>query len=226
MEGGCMSTEHTALVRKSRGRPKQFDRGTALSKALNLFWRHGYEATSLTDLVEATGAKAPTLYAEFGNKEGLFRAAAERYIAKFADRGRALLANPQCSVAQATEDFMRDTAAMYTDKNLPSGCFIICTSAALSSSSDEVAKMLRARHHFQENMLTDFLRARQTSGELPAQTDICTLAKYLTCIQQGMSVQARDGATRAELDSIVSTLMSLWPALMSLRAAKAIPADA
>jgi AcrR family transcriptional regulator len=218
-----MNTDHVASTRKGRGRPKQFDREDALDKALTIFWRHGYDATSLTDLVEATGAKAPTLYAEFGNKEGLFRAAAERYMAKFADRGRALLANPRSSTAQAIEDFMRDTAAMYTDKNLPSGCFIICTSAALSSSSDEVAKCLRARHHFQENMLTDFLRARQESGEVPAQTDIVTLAKYLTCIQQGMSVQARDGASHEELDGIVSTLMGLWPALMRLGVAKTVP---
>ncbi len=214
-----MSTDQVASIRKGRGRPKQFDRDDALDKALQLFWRHGYEATSLADLVEATGAKAPTLYGEFGNKEGLFRAAAERYITKFAERGKALLANPDCSVAQAAEDFMRDTAAMYTDKDLPSGCFIICTSAALSSSSDEVAKMLRARHHFQENMLADFLRTRQKAGDLPAQTHIPTLAKYLTCILQGMSVQARDGASHEELDGIVSTLMTVWPELARMGAA-------
>ncbi|NDL61537.1 TetR/AcrR family transcriptional regulator [Acerihabitans arboris] len=214
-----MNTDHVAPIRKGRGRPKQFDREDALDKALELFWRHGYEATSLTDLVEATGAKAPTLYGEFGNKEGLFRAAAERYVAKFAERGKALLADPECTVAQAAENFMRDTAALYTDKDLPSGCFIICTSAALSSSSDEVAKLLRARHHFQENMLGDFLRARQAKGELSADSHVPTLAKYLTCILQGMSVQARDGATREDLDTIVSTLMKVWPNLTRIGAA-------
>src|SRR5476649_2974716 len=111
MEGGCMSTEQTALVRKSRGRPKQFDRGTALSKALEMFWRHGYEATSMADLVDATGAKAPTLYAEFGNKEGLFRAAVERYVSKFAEKGKALLDRPDCTVAEAVENFFRAAAS-------------------------------------------------------------------------------------------------------------------
>ncbi|WP_410012246.1 TetR/AcrR family transcriptional regulator [Sodalis sp. C49] len=216
-----MNTDHVAPIRKGRGRPKQFDRDDALDKALELFWRHGYEATSLTDLVEATGAKAPTLYGEFGNKEGLFRAAAERYVAKFAERGKVLLADPACTAAQAVENFLRDTAALYTDKDLPSGCFIICTSAALSSSSDAVAKLLRARHHFQENMLADFLRARQAQGELPAGTHVPTLAKYLTCILQGMSVQARDGATRADLDTIVTTLMKVWPTLARIGAAAA-----
>ncbi|QWA10521.1 TetR/AcrR family transcriptional regulator [Sodalis ligni] len=220
-----MSTEHVVSAKKGRGRPKQFDRDDALDKALELFWRHGYEATSLADLVEATGAKAPTLYGEFGNKEGLFRAAAERYMTKFAERGRALLTNPNCTVSEATEDFMRDTAALYTDKNLPSGCFLICTSAALSSQSDDVAQMLRARHHFQENMLADFLRARQAKGDISPTADIATLAKYLMCIMQGMAVQARDGATQEELDNIVSTLMAVWPELTSAGKNKAPVAE-
>ncbi|CAK5464654.1 TetR family transcriptional regulator [Escherichia coli] len=67
---GIMATDSTQCVKKSRGRPKVFDRDAALDKAMKLFWQHGYEATSLADLVEATGAKAPTLYAEFTNKEG------------------------------------------------------------------------------------------------------------------------------------------------------------
>ena len=77
-----MATDSTQC--KSRGRPKVFDRDAALDKAMKLFWQHGYEATSLADLVEATGAKAPTLYAEFTNKEGLFRAVLDRYIDRFA----------------------------------------------------------------------------------------------------------------------------------------------
>ena len=73
-------TSEVTCMKKSRGRPKVFDREVALDKAMALFWQHGYEATSLSDLVEATGAKAPTLYAEFTNKEGLFRAVLDRYI--------------------------------------------------------------------------------------------------------------------------------------------------
>lgn len=67
-----MTTDTTSCAKKSRGRPKVFDREAALDKAMTLFWQHGYEATSLADLVEATGAKAPTLYAEFTNKKDYF----------------------------------------------------------------------------------------------------------------------------------------------------------
>ena len=214
-----MSTEQiAACLKKGRGRPKQFDRDTALDKALNLFWRHGYEATSMSDLVDATGAKAPTLYAEFGNKEGLFRAAVERYVAKFAEKGKALLSCPESTVAEAVESFFRAAACTFTDKSLPSGCFIICTSAALSASSEEVAQMLKCRHHLQENTLRDFLLARQSQGELSANVPVPALAKYLACTLQGMSVQARDGASREDLDTIVSALMAVWPLLTQLTA--------
>ena len=214
-----MSTEQVAVcLKKGRGRPKQFDRDTALDKELEMFWRHGYEATSMSDLVEGTGAKAPTLYAEFGNKEGLFRAAVERYVIKFAEKGKALLDRPDCTVAEAVESFFRAAASMFTDKSLPSGCFIICTSAALSASSDEVAQMLKCRHHLQENTLRDFLQTRQAQGDLSANVPVSALAKYLAGTLQGMSVQARDGASQEDLDLIVSTLMAVWPHLEKLRA--------
>ncbi|STT49358.1 transcriptional regulator TetR family [Klebsiella pneumoniae] len=83
-----MTTDVQSCAKKSRGRPKVFDRDAALDKAMTLFWQHGYEATSLADLVEATGAKAPTLYAEFVNKEGLFRAVLDRYISRFCREAR------------------------------------------------------------------------------------------------------------------------------------------
>lgn len=83
-----MTTDVQSCAKKSRGRPKVFDRDAALDKAMTLFWQHGYEATSLADLVEATGAKAPTLYAEFVNKEGLFRAVLDRYISALCREAR------------------------------------------------------------------------------------------------------------------------------------------
>ncbi len=209
-----MSTEHVTCARKGRGRPKQFDRDDALDKALDLFWRHGYEATSLAELVEATGAKAPTLYAEFGNKEGLFRAAVERYVTQFAERDASLLADPNRSLPQALGDFFRATAAMFTDKELPSGCFITCTAAAFNGGKEPQADTLSSCHHLQENMLIKFLALRQQRGELENNIDIGALAKFLTCLLQGMSVQARDGTSCADLDQVTDRLIALWPALL------------
>ncbi len=209
-----MSDNQTCAAKKSRGRPKLFDRDHALDKALELFWAHGYEATSLADLVQATGAKAPTLYAEFENKEGLFRAALERYSEKFAAQRKEALACPQRSVAEGVEDYFRSTAACFTDGKKPAGCFFICTSSALSADAIDVAEMLRAHHHAQESLLLTFLQQRQQQGELGADCDVQAVARYLSCVLGGMSVRAREGASRSELDGIIDTMMRLWPALV------------
>jgi len=208
-----MSQQHDEAVKKCRGRPKTFDRDAALDKALTLFWTHGYEGTSLSDLVAATGAKAPTLYAEFENKEGLFRAAMERYIERFSAERNAALQDESKSGAEAIEGWFRATAACFTNCDTPAGCFFICTSTALSSSSSEIAHMLRQQHDAQQQTLLDFLTARQQRGDIPAQVDILSLARYLACMLQGMSVRAREGAPKADLDNIIDTLMAMWPAL-------------
>ncbi|MBB3303560.1 MULTISPECIES: TetR/AcrR family transcriptional regulator [unclassified Enterobacter] len=199
--------------RKTRGRPKVFDRNDALDKALMLFWAHGYEGTSLSDLVNATGAKAPTLYAEFENKEGLFRAAMQRYIETFSAQRNAVLNDDASDVKTAIEAYFRATAACFTECDKPAGCFFICTSSALSSGSEEVAQMLAQQHHAQESALKSFLDTRQQRGELPQCANCATLASYLACLLQGMSVRAREGANREDLDQIVDTQMAIWPAL-------------
>ena len=126
---GIMATDSTQCVKKSRGRPKVFDRDAALDKAMKLFWQHGYEATSLADRVEATGAKAPTLYAEFTNKEGLFRAVLDRYIDRFAAKHEAQLFCEEKSVESALADYFAAIANCFTSKDTPAGCFMInnCT---------------------------------------------------------------------------------------------------
>ncbi|WP_075181817.1 TetR/AcrR family transcriptional regulator [Pantoea sp. 1.19] len=206
-------SDQPPCLKKNRGRPKTFDRDAALDKALALFWQHGYEATSLADLVAATGAKAPTLYAEFVNKEGLFRAVLERYMEQFAAQRDAALDCPEQNVADAIEAFFRTTAACFSDGKTPNGCFIICTSTALAANSAEVAELLKSRHRAQEEALLRFLTQRQQRGELPAKLALAPLAEYLACLLQGMSVRAREGASTEALNRIIDLFMRQWPLL-------------
>jgi len=207
-----MATE-VSLIKKSRGRPKVFDRDDALEKAMALFWQHGYEATSLSHLVEATGAKAPTLYAEFTNKEGLFRAVLDHYIARFAKKYEAQLFAPGKAIEQALEEYLLAIAHCFTDKETPSGCFIVCTSSVLAASSQDIASTIRERHAVQQEMLLLFLNEHQQKGTLPQSCNTQHLARYLCCIIRGMSVNARDGATYEDLVSIVKTTIMLLPEL-------------
>ncbi|EIR8477519.1 TetR family copper-responsive transcriptional repressor ComR [Salmonella enterica] len=209
-----MTTDTTSCAKKSRGRPKVFDREAALDKAMTLFWQHGYEATSLADLVEATGAKAPTLYAEFTNKEGLFRAVLDRYITRFASKHEAQLFCEEKSVESALEDYFTEIAACFTRTDTPAGCFMINTSATLAASSRDIARTVKSRHAMQEQTLIQFLRQRQERGEIPAHCNPQALAEYINCILQGMSISAREGATFEQLMQITRTTLRIWPELL------------
>lgn len=211
-----MTTDVSSCTKKSRGRPKVFDREAALDKAMTLFWQHGYEATSLSHLVEATGAKAPTLYAEFTNKEGLFRAVLDRYISQFATRHQAELFCDEKRVEQALLDYFTAVATCFTSKETPSGCFLINTSAALAASSNEIAETLKSRHAMQEAALLHFLEQRQQRGDIPATTSLRPVAQFLNCVIQGMSVSAREGASQEMLLQITRTTLALWPELIKL----------
>ncbi|KNC88597.1 TetR/AcrR family transcriptional regulator [Trabulsiella odontotermitis] len=210
-----MTTDVPSCTKKSRGRPKVFDRDVALDKAMTLFWQHGYEATSLADLVEATGAKAPTLYAEFVNKEGLFRAVLDRYVARFAAKHEAQLFCEEKPVEQALRDYFTAVAACFTSNETPAGCFLISTSATLAASSKEIAKTIKSRHAMQEQTLRQFLAQRQQRGEIPQGKDINALAQFLSCILQGMSISARDGASFESLMQIANTTLRLWPQILT-----------
>ncbi|WEJ90614.1 MAG: TetR/AcrR family transcriptional regulator [Klebsiella huaxiensis] len=209
-----MTTDVQGCVKKSRGRPKVFDRDAALDKAMTLFWQHGYEATSLADLVEATGAKAPTLYAEFVNKEGLFRAVLDRYISRFAAKHEALLFDEGKTVDQALRDYFTAVATCFTSKETPAGCFMVNASAALAASSTDIANTLKSRHAMQEQALTQFLQQRQLRGELPSDGDVSQLAQFLSCVLQGMSISAREGADFTKIMQIAETMMRLWPQVL------------
>ncbi|TDX18573.1 TetR family transcriptional regulator [Buttiauxella sp. BIGb0552] len=210
-----MSTD-TSCVKKSRGRPKVFDREAALDKAMALFWKHGYEATSMAHLVEATGAKAPTLYAEFTNKEGMFKAVLDRYIARVTQQREACLYCEDRTLEQTLEDYLSLLAEMFTDKETPSGCFMICTSAVLAVSSEDISAMIKMRQSMQEATLVHFLEQRQQKGEIPATTSVRNLAKYLCCIIQGMSISAIENASYEELMQIVKTTLRLLPELKKI----------
>ena len=211
-----MTTDTQSCAKKGRGRPKVFDREAALDKAMTLFWQYGYEATSLSDLVEATGAKAPTLYAEFVNKEGLFRAVLDHYINRFASKNEACLFCDDQTLLEALRHYFTAVATCFTSKDTPAGCFMINTSAALAASSKEIAKTIKSRHAVQEQTLYKFLQLRQARGEIPAEKNVAELAQFLSCILQGMSISAREGASFETLMQITETTLRLWPQMIAV----------
>lgn len=200
--------EKSATQVTGRGRPRSFDRDQALNAAMRQFWAHGYEGTSLAVLTAAMGITPPSLYAAFGNKEQLFLEAVRRYTGDVDElRGR-LDAAP--TAEQAVRAFLTDSAVTFTGSATPPGC-LLASATASGSPASEAVQLAVSRVRAQTAAL---LRARLqrdiTDGLLPADSDAATLANLAVCLTQGMSVLARDGASRKTLFALIDQAMLSW----------------
>ncbi|MFE9837280.1 TetR/AcrR family transcriptional regulator [Streptomyces sp. NPDC005551] len=193
---------------KQRGRPRSFDRETALEKAILAFWEHGYEGTSVSDLTRVMGIGAPSLYAAFGDKRSLFEEVVRAYGTRYGSFAeRALAEEP--TARGAVGRTLREAAVEYTDPDHPHGCLVI--HAATNCTSPEVERSLRDRRNANLAAIESRIRAGMAAGELPADTDAAALARYAGAMIQGMSQQARDGASREELEALADLAMAIWP---------------
>jgi AcrR family transcriptional regulator len=192
----------------ARGRPRSFDREGALQRAMEVFWRHGYEGTSLSQLTTAMGISAPSLYAAFGSKETLFREAVELYEAS--EGALALGALEAPTAREAVESMLRGNVADYTDPGKPPGCMIVLAATTGTVGNEGVRDFLAGQRRAGEEALRRRLQRGVDDGDLPPGTDAAALAAFVTTVQQGLSIQARDGAPRATLDAIVDQALAVW----------------
>ncbi|MFD5629225.1 MULTISPECIES: TetR/AcrR family transcriptional regulator [unclassified Streptomyces] len=196
------------MAAKQRGRPRSFDRETALEKAILAFWEHGYEGTSVSDLTRVMGIGAPSLYAAFGDKRSLFDEVVRVYGTKYGSFGERALAEEPTARA-AVRRMLREAAAEYTEPGRPHGCLVI--HAATNCTTPEVEASLRARRNASIAEFESRIRAGIAAGELPPDTDAAAFARHTGAVIQGMSQQARDGATEKELTALAEVAMAIWP---------------
>ena len=181
----------------------------ALAAALRVFWRQGFEATSLTDLTEAMGISRPSLYAAFGNKESLYRKALDLYEReKLAYVKRALAAATARGVAEA---LLRGAVDVFIDAEDPKGCFGVISSLACGAEAQSIRADVIAKRTASNAALVQRFVAAQADGDLPPHVDPESLAKWLYAVMQGMAVQAGAGASRADLEQVVDTSLHFWP---------------
>ncbi|KOU67593.1 TetR family transcriptional regulator [Streptomyces sp. MMG1533] len=207
-----VSTEDTQTksgpASRPRGRPRSFDRATALERAVMAFWEHGYEATSVSDLTRTMGIGAPSLYAAFGDKRSLFDEVVRVYGGKYGSFAqRALEEEP--TARAAVERMLREAAAEFTDPAHPYGCLVI--HAATNCTTPEVEDALRRQRNANIAAMEGRIRADIADGELPREVDAAALARHAAAVFQGMSQQARDGASRGELEALAGIVMAIWP---------------
>jgi AcrR family transcriptional regulator len=200
-----ISSEHV----QTRGRPREFDENEALAAALRVFWTRGYEGASLTELTQAMGITRPSLYACFGNKEGLFRRAFDLYERdKLAYTQSALEASTARGVA---ERLLLGALQSQTCPNDPRGCLGVISSVACSVEAESIRdEVIARRAASNEALIARFERAK-AEGELPATVDPAALARYLYALLQGLSLQASGGSSCEELRGLVDTALLVWP---------------
>jgi AcrR family transcriptional regulator len=192
------------------GRPRTFDRDAALDRALTLFWEHGYEATSLAELTRVMGINPPSLYAAFGDKRALFSEAVVRYQqTRGAFTLRALDEEP--TARAAIERLLRDAAASYAEPDHPRGCMIVSAATNCGPQHADVQNELRDHRAAARELFVERIAADVAAGLLPAGTDAAALGRFYAATLQGMSTQARDGATAAELDRLATLALRAWP---------------
>jgi AcrR family transcriptional regulator len=182
------------------GRPREFDAEVALDQAMEVFWRHGYEGATIVQLTEAMGINPPSLYACFGNKEGLLKAALDRYTKLRSAWMDEVVAAP--TARDVAERMLMGIAEKQTDPANPPGCLLVQGGIACGSGSENVPFELAARRAQNEDQLRDrFVRAK-AEGDLKPTSDPAALARYVSAVSVGMGVMASSGSDREALRQV------------------------
>jgi len=182
------------------GRPREFDADVALDQAMEVFWRHGYEGATIAQLTEAMGINPPSLYACFGNKEGLLKAALDRYTKLRGVWMDEIVAAP--TARDVAQRMLMGIAEKQTDPANPPGCLLVQGGIACGTGSESVPFELAARRAENEDQLRDrFVRAK-AEGDLKSTSDPAALARYVMAVSVGMGVMASSGADREALRQV------------------------
>lgn len=197
---------------RERGRPRSFDIDHALDRAVEVFWKHGYQDASLSDLTEAMGLSKPSLYAAFGDKEALYLKGLERYVDLLIER-HAVILSDTADGRSAVDGFLRSLATMLADPAMPGGCFIINGTADCGGSTIPASVELALRRALQgsEQLVLERLKRADADGELPPGMDPDSLATLFGALIAGLGVLAKSGAAVDKLMTVIDVAMGVWP---------------
>lgn len=197
------------------GRPRSFDRQTALLRAMEIFWAVGYEGATLTGLQKAMGGiTAPSFYAAFGSKEELFREAVELYSGTLGvPMMRALADEP--TARASIETLLAAAVEAFCKPGKPRGCLLVLGAINSMPANKSVQDHLRALRARRQKLIQQRLQRGVIDGELPQSVDLPALASFITTVIDGLAIQARDGAPRKALNFAVRCAMAAWDTIVA-----------
>jgi AcrR family transcriptional regulator len=189
-------------------RPRQFDESTALRAAMFAFWRYGYEGSSMSVLMEATGLGKTSLYRTFGNKEELFRRAVQLYQEEFlAFRQQALM---ERTPRRIVETLLLGLAELHGGDSTPPGCLETAGALTCGPDNEIVQKQLAANREAIATVLERRLTEVRGNGPLPPGLGVAETVALVVTVIQGMAVQAVNGHSTTWLRAVVRSVLTLW----------------
>lgn len=191
----------------TRGPDKQFETEVALSKAMEVFWAHGYEAASLSELLKNMGIGKKSLYDTFGNKQSLFLKALD-YYARTTLRDISDRLNAEGSPLGNLKHLLKDWQIMHSQSG-SCGCMLGTNIADFNTHDEEIAKVMRTYLRQVEDVFTTTLTHAQSQGELSSTVHPRHMAQLLLCTTQGMALLGRVMEDDTLLDGTVEAAMSL-----------------
>ena len=192
-----MSADET----RGRGRPRGFDEHEALDRATRVFWEHGYEGASVSELATAMGINKPSLYAVFNSKEELFRRALNHYRDTYVAYAPATLEQP--TAYTAIESYLRAAVDALTADGHPPGCLSIQGGLSCAPANSGISEFLAEYRADFEATLAQRLARAAKEGDLAPGTDAAALARFVITLGQGLAVHAAAGASREDLHAAV-----------------------
>ncbi|MGW1497412.1 TetR/AcrR family transcriptional regulator [Streptomyces mirabilis] len=190
-------------------RTKEFDPDAALQSALELFWRRGYEATSMTDLVEHLGVGRASIYATYGNKHELYLKALDRYQQARNPQLLRELSQPGPALPAVRAVVRRFATEATTEARRLSGCFVTNTAAELAPHDTAAARRVEQNWDHLETLLHSALVRAQAQDELPADRNPLALARMLLVLMQGLRVVGKASADPARVQDAAEQALTL-----------------
>jgi TetR/AcrR family transcriptional regulator, transcriptional repressor for nem operon len=187
-------------------RTKVFDPAVALEAAMDVFWKNGYEATSLDDLLRAMGIGRQSMYDTFGDKKRLYLAALEHYMVTGAAEIRRSFGDAASPLA-VIEAFLASVADV-DDGQRARGCLAVNAVAEFGCADPEVAALNARSEQVTETLFADALARAQRQGELNAQLDPKAAAHFLHNVIRGMRISAKNGASAAQMHATAGFAMA------------------
>ncbi len=197
------------ITKRKRGRPKCFDEQQALQQAMLLFWEYGYEATSMSDLTQTLNLSAPSLYSSFGDKSQLFQRCLEYYLQHEACPIEPIFQSAKTAKI-AIELYLYENIKRLVQEHKPTGCMLVVAAMNCSEQNHSLQQDLLSKRQQVKQRIYQRLAQGVQEGDLSAQVNVQEMTDFYSTVIQGLTLQARDGVDKVQLNQVVKHAMQAW----------------